>query len=482
MKTLFIAPSVKQSASARAPDGIPRSISRNFGIYPWLGICYLAAYLRQHGFESEIVDIEAESLCLPQVLRRVSDYKPQIIGISTISFTFLYALRLAKEIRRHFDIPIVMGGPHVSIYPKEVVAHDAIDVGVIGEGEETMLELVKAFAGARCKGSLQKELAGIAGIAYRSNGEIIVTPPRMFIEDIDTIPFPAIDKLKIGRYYGCNIARPYLTMVTARGCPFRCSFCSKAHWGQKFRLHSAKRVVDEVEYYVNRFGIKGIDFYDDTFTVSRPRVQSMAELIRERNIKFEFGMMTRVDCVDSQMLAWLKEAGCKVVAYGVEFGDPLIQRQVNKVFPPETVKNAFRMADEAGMGTVGFFLVGHPEETEREINSTIRMIKELDADYVKANILIPYPGSELYSQLLESGRLTQDFWAEFTRGRVPPLKSLIKTKISLPKLIELRNYINRLPYLKAKQNNMFKIKKIKLFQDIRRTLGILAGSFFDRKV
>ncbi|MDD5254980.1 MAG: radical SAM protein [Candidatus Omnitrophica bacterium] len=486
MKVLFISPSVRQSASSRFPDGIPRSISRNFGIYPWLGLCYLSAYLQRNGFQAQVLDTEAEALTIGGIIRRIRGYRPSCIGISTMSFTFLFVLRLAREIKKHFDLPIIVGGPHISVYPREVLAHDCFDIGVIGEGEETFLELARLLSGygegpVRTN-KLARELSRINGISFRTDGGICVTQPRELIEDIDTLPFPAVEKLPLSKYYGCNHIRPYLTMVTARGCPFHCTFCSKQHWGESFRFHSAERVVDEVEYYVKRLGIKAIDFYDDTFTVPRQRVNRIVSLIKSRNIKFDFGLMTRVDCVDRKLLNALKDAGCKVIAYGVEFGDSAIQERVNKPFELPVVQEAFRLANEAGIRTVGFFLVGHPDETESQVSNTIHMIKQLNADYVKANVLIPYPGSALYAEMLASGRLKADFWAELTKGRLLPIRALLQTKIPLRRLVSLRNYINRIPYLRLGKSNIFKVSKIKLLQDIRRTAGILLGSYFDRKV
>ncbi len=480
MSILLISPSIRYSASNNYPDGIPRSISRNFGVYPWLGLCYIASFLKKWNFESEIIDIDAECLSIKKVIKKICRLNPSIIGISTISFTFLYALKLAREIKRHFDVPIVFGGPHVSIYPKEVVMNDCIDIGVIGEGEETFLEIATIFRDGN-QNYIYEKLKKIKGIAYKFNGEIIITEKRNFIENIDLLPTPAIEKLKICRYYGCNHVKPYITMVTARGCLFNCSFCSKQPWGDNFRFHSAERVADEIEYYVRGFGIRAIDFYDDTFTVPRSRTLEIMDLIRKRNIKFDFGMMTRVDCVDRELICNLKNAGCKVIAYGVEFGDTDIQKKADKKFSAEIIKNAFRLANEAGIRTVGFFMIGYPEETEKEIYSTINLMKELNADYAKTNILIPYPGSKLYNQLVSSGRLKVDFWAELTKGNISPITSLIKSKISIPRLIRFRNYMNRLPYIR-RRSNVFKFQKVKSFQDIKRTLGILIGSYLDRKV
>jgi anaerobic magnesium-protoporphyrin IX monomethyl ester cyclase len=483
MKTLFIAPSIRQSASVEFPDGIPRSISKNFGIYPWLGLGYLSGYLKQHGFESEIIDIDAENLDIPQVIRRILEIKPQLIGISTISFTFLYALRLAREIKKHYNCPVIMGGPHISVYPREVMVNEVIDVGVIGEGEITFLELVKVFSQTRTKPeALSAELAKINGIVFRAGGGTIITPARKLIENIDELPFPAMEKIKVHQYFGCNHVKPYITMVTARGCPFNCSFCSKQHWGESFRFHSAERVVAEVEHYVKDLGIRAIDFYDDTFTMPRSRIIKVLELIKQKNIKFDFGLMTRVDCVDPELLSLLKEGGCKVIAYGVEFGSSRIQQEVNKVLLAEKVKNAFQSAEKAGIRTVGFFMIGHPEETEEDIQQTISLIRQIKADYVKTNILIPYPGSRLYRQLLDSGHLEVDFWAELTKGNTPPLSALIRNKVSMPRLVSLRNYMNRISYRNTGMGNLAKLRKIKSFQDIKRTLAIFFGSYFDRQI
>jgi len=480
MKIALISPSIKQSASANYPDGIPRSISQNFGVYPWLGLCYLAGVLEKTGFDSEIIDMDAESFRVSDVIKRLFEIKPSLVGISTISFTFIFALQLAQEIKKHFDIPVIFGGNHVSIYPKEVVMHDAIDIGVVGEGEETFLKLVSTFQeyGRNFLGHLKE----IDGLVFKKDGETITTNPRKFIKDIDRLPFPAVHKLRINRYYGCNQVKPYVTMVTARGCPFSCSFCSKEPWGDTFRFHSAERVVDEIEYYIKNLGIRAIDFYDDTFTVPRSRTIAITNLIKRRNIKFDFGLMTRIDCVDEELLFKLKEAGCKFLAYGVESGDRKVQGKVNKVFNNEDIAAAFRISKKAGIRTVGFFMIGYPEETQEEIDNTIKLMKGLDADYMKTNIFIPYPGSQLYNQLLSTQKLRTDFWLELTKGKIPPIRELIKTKVSISRLVKLRNYMNRLPYLRLRGSNFLKINKIKSFEDIKRSLAIMLGSCCDRKI
>lgn len=477
---LLISPSIRKSLSYGMPDGISKDMSRNFGLYPWLGVCYIAACLRQNGIEVKIIDMEAENLSQDRVVEEIEKLQPRVIGISSMSFTFLFALELAKKIKQKVNIPVVFGGNHVSIYPKEVVSHSCIDIGVLGEGEITFLEVVKVLENKELIDAYE-ELRKIKGIIFKSDKEIIVTESRKFIDNLDVLPYPAVDLLKLGHYYGCNHNRPYLTMVTSRGCLYRCSFCSKQPWNSSFRMHSAGRIVDEIEFYVNRLGVKAIDFFDDTFTFDQNRLAQIISLIKERNIKLDFGFMTRVDKVSKKLLLDLKAIGCKIISFGVESGAPEILNKLNKDITIDQVRNAFRWANEAGISTVGFFMVGNPDETLEDINQTKKLINELNIDYVKANILIPYPGSKLYEDMLKNGEVREDCWKKMTLTGKATSIPLVNRQILKQKLIRIRNRINYMPYLRWK-SNIFKIKKIKSIYDIKRTYNLLKNTYFDREL
>ena len=477
MKVLLIAPPIRENLFSGLDDGMPKKVAKEFGIYPHLGICYIAAVLRKNNIEVEIIDIEAERLSKSQVITKVREIDPDIIGITSMTFTFLYALDLAKEIKLNLSVPIVFGGNHVSIYPKEAISHDSIDIVVIGEGENTFLEIVQMLGDKKLDDSYD-EMKKIKGIAFKNKSDIFLTEPREFISNLDEIPPPAVDRLKIGNYYGCNLPIPFLTMITARGCPYNCFFCSRAPWGRTFQYHSAKRVVDEIEYLVNELGIKAIEFFDDTFVFNQDRIKEMSELIKEKRIHFEFGITTRVNNINTEILRELKTMGCKTIAFGVESGDPGILNKLDKRITVGLIKDAFRWSKEAGINTVGFFMVGNPTETKDEIKNTIDLIKEIDADYFIANILMPYPGSRLYSDMLTNGRLREDYWRRVTlEGKASPTP-LANDTIPRKKLIQIRNRINRMPYLRLK-SNLFKFKKVKLLPDIKRALITLITSYFD---
>jgi len=480
MKILLIAPSIRNSLLSQLNDGMPRSISKSFGVYPHLGICYIAAVLRKNNFQVQIIDLNVERISNPELIDMIGKLKPDMIGISNMTFTFLQALDLARQIKASLPVPIIFGGNHVSIYPQEVISHSCVDIGVIGEGEFTFLEIANLLKAKKIE-DVDSDLEKINGIVFKSKEKVVITPPREFIADLDQLPFPAIDLLKVKKYYGCNLALPYMTMVTARGCPYDCSFCSKYPWGRQVRYNSAKRVVDEIEYLVREMGIKAIDFFDDTFIFNKSRVEEMSDLIRERKIEFEFGITTRVNTVNKEILKKLKLMGCKTIAYGVESGDPGVLERLDKKITVEQIKTAFKWAEEEGINTVGFFMVGNPLETEKEVKNTIKLIKNINADYFIANALVPYPGSRLYEDLLKSGQMKEDYWRELTlEGKARPTP-LANTKIPRDRLIKMRNYINRMPYLRLK-SNILKFRKIKSLSDIKRSLNTLLASCFDKRL
>jgi len=478
MNILLIAPSIRASLSGGLNDGMPRNISKSFGFYPHLGICYIAAVLRKNGFSVRIIDLNAEQFSRRELMEEIRKAGPGLIGISSMTFTFLQALELARQIKANFSVPVVLGGNHVSIYPRETAGHGCVDLGVVGEGEETFLEVANLLKDKKIEDSLP-ELEKIKGIVFKSAGKTVLTAPRPFLPDLDNLPFPAIDLLKAEKYYGCNLPVPYMTMITARGCPYDCVFCSKYPWGQGVRYNSAARVVDEIERLVKGLGVKAIDFFDDTFIFQKKRVGEMAELIGQRKLSFEFGITTRVNTVDREILRKLKSMGCRTIAYGVESGDLGVLKKLDKRITVEQVKNAFKLAEEAGINTVGFFMVGNPSETEEGIRNTIRLIRRIGADYFIANVLVPYPGSRLYDNLLESGELKEDYWRKLTiEGRAGPTP-LANNAVGRDKLIAMRNRINRMPYLRLK-SNILKFSKVRSLADIKRSFNILRASFFDR--
>lgn len=473
MNVLLIAPNIRESLKSKISDGMPKFLGRNIGVYPPLGLCYIAAVLRDNGINVKIVDTNVEKFSINKVLKEIDKFQPDIIGISAMSFTFLNALYLAKKIKNKFDVPIVLGGNHASIYPKEVLSHDCIDVSVAGEGEYTMLELINSMKNSR---GIEK----VNGIVYKDKGRIISTKSRPLIKNLDELPIPSIDLLKLDRYYGCNMKTPWTTMITSRGCPFSCTFCCKEPFGNVYRYHSAERVVEEIKWYIEKFGIKSIEFFDDTFTMNRRRIKKIISLIKREKIEFEFAITTRIDTVDRELLKELKSTGCIKIHYGVESGDSRVLKILKKNTTQKQIEKVFNWSKEVGIESVAYVMVGIPTETINEIENTIKLLKKIEPDNIKCNVLIPYPGSQLYKNMVKYDKL-EDYWKEITISGKDKETPLANKKLSRNELLKKRNQINRMSYFRLK-TNLFKINKIKSIDDIKRTINFVVNSYFDKNI
>lgn len=470
MNVLLIAPSIRESLKAKVSDGMPKFLARNIGMYPPLGLCYIAGVLRNNGMRVKIIDENVQSHSTKELIREVGRFQPDLIGISAMTFTFLNALRIARSLKGTFDVPIVLGGTHTSIYPNEVLNHDCIDVGVVGEGEYAMLDLAKNMGNVTGIGRVN-------GIVYRSGDSVSATPPRPLLRNLDNLPFPAVDLLELDKYYGCNMNRPWLTMITSRGCPARCEFCCKKPFGDIYRYHSAERVVEEIKWYTEKLGVKSIEFFDDTFTMNRKRIEKIISLMKRDRIELEFAITTRVDTVDRDLLKKLKSVGCVKVHYGVESGSQRVLDVLRKGVTPEHIEKVFGWSKDIGLETVAYVMVGSPTETIEDIDDTIKLLKKIGPDNVKCNILTPYPGSKLYENMVRNG--SDDYWKRLTLSGEDEETPLANEELGRAKLLEKRNQINRMSYFRLK-SNLFRINKIKSIDDIKRTISFVSHSCFDK--
>jgi radical SAM superfamily enzyme YgiQ (UPF0313 family) len=235
-----------------------------------LGICYIAAVLRLGKIEVKIIDAEAENLDYKEIINRIKTFKADVVGITSTTVAFHRTLELTKKIKEYDkDLPVVLGGSHITALPDYSMSFDCFDYGVVGEGEITFYQLLQAIN----KGS---DFEKVDGILFRKGGEIIKTKPREYIKDLDMLPFPARDMLADINLYPpppMNYRhKPVLNLITSRGCPNRCIFCDRNVFGQRYREHSAEYVIKEIEHLVNEFGAKELAFVDDTFTINRKRV------------------------------------------------------------------------------------------------------------------------------------------------------------------------------------------------------------------
>lgn len=440
----------------------PCFIDEERGCTPPLGLLYVAAYLEKNaGCRVEVIDAQAEGLVYDDNFKkRIPRGDDLIVGITAMTFTLPDVLRtvsLLREVEKEAgtNIKIVLGGVHPTIYPQETLRLPGIDYVVAGEGEVSFFELCGRLAG-------KEEPLGVKGVLFKKNSAIVDNGPREFIEDINSLPFPARRLTDIKRYNSIlsRGKKIVTTMFTSRGCPFKCSFCDRPQLGKRFRARSPKNVVREMRECAG-MGIQEIFIYDDTFTVDRRRVTEICDEIIASGLKLDWDIRTRVDTVDGVMLKALKEAGCRRIHFGVEAGTEKILKVLNKDISKERVEDVFRQCRELHIQTLAYFMIGSPSETRQDIDETVNFALRLNPDYLHATIFTPYPGTAVYNEALKTGAIKNDYWRAFARdpkeGFTTPYWQESLSRDELLNTLEdfYRRFYGRPSYMLA---NLFKIR------------------------
>ncbi len=420
---------------------------------PPLGLGYLAASLREAGFRVKILDDLVENLSLNEVLRRVR--KSLIVGITSTTPTFKAALRYAKLIKQAFpNIFIILGGVHATFRPMEALKTGYVDAVCIGEGEETIVEIAECIEEG-------KDLESVRGVYYRKGDRITENEPREFIKDLDSLPYPAYDLMPLHKYRVFGRELEHLPVLTSRGCPFGCRFCSSSLFmGHRFRARSAENVAEEVEWISDEFGIRRIAFADDTFTLNRKRVEEICERLKKLDV--EWSCSSRVDTINEELLKKMKKAGCTTIYFGVEAASKKVLDYYRKRIDLQKVERAIKLAKKVGIVTVCSFILGAPNETKEEMEETLRLALKLDPDYAQFSILTPYPGTEIYDELRDKGLILTDDYEHYTAG-----KPVIKNFYLSPS--EISSFLRKC-YLKFYFRPKFILREIR-----RKNISVVAG-------
>jgi radical SAM superfamily enzyme YgiQ (UPF0313 family) len=444
-----------------------KAVKENYGIFPSLSLLYVAGILEKAGCEVLFVDAHAEKLDLDQTVARLEAFGPSYIGYTITTYLFFQTLDWIRALKERVNVPTIVGGVHLSIYPAETLTHQSITYAVTGEAECSLPDLLQALETGR-------DLEDVNGIAFRRDnrptaegGEVVVTPQADTV-DVDDAPFPARHLLDNSIYYSfISKYKNFSCFITSRGCPYKCIFCEQG--SKAFRARSPKNTVDELEICYHEQGIRELDFFDSSFTIRKDRVIAICEEIERRKLPIVWAARTRVDCINKDVLKAMRRAGCARIYYGIESGNREILRVLKKSASLEQMKRIVRETREVGIDTFGYFMVGNPYDTPQTVRQTIRFALDLDLDYAQFSKVTPMPATEMYRMMLEETGV--DYWRDFVLN--PHDRLIPRPKCSMTDA-EIQKW-TRLAYLRFYYRpTMIRrhLKTVRSGSELKRSMGV----------
>ncbi|MDZ7832241.1 MAG: radical SAM protein [Desulfobacterales bacterium] len=362
--------------------------------YPNISIAYIGNYLEKNGgITPALIDARLARLSFVETVDQIVSLNPSIVGITSFTHSIPMAARIAQELKQKLnDIVVVLGGFHTTFLPERTLhEYPVFDYLVAGEGEVAFLKLIESIlAGNPCE--------TMNGVWYNKFGKIVNNNPKAdILRDIDEIGEPGwhlFDQDVIKKF--CR----YLPVITQRGCPFQCNFCSRPY-GNKVRKRNNLLVVDEIERNVNQYNVKHIDFYDETFSANKKATKQLCSEIINRGINVSWCCTTHVNTLDNEIVHLMKKAGCVEVRFGVESGNTEIINQMKKGITKKKILEAHELFKEAKITTTAFFILGHPNESLKSLWDTVKFAIRINADKTAIGIMVPYPGSEIWNMVNE---------------------------------------------------------------------------------
>ncbi len=373
-------------------------------VIPPIGLCSLKASVESQLEDVKVKVLDASGISIEEVRTHIVEYGPDVVGVTTFTEARHNALEVAKIAKElNAGTVTLLGGAHAThTYNQILKAYPFVDVVFLGEGESSLVEFLGNNRGITSY--------GVKGIAY-VGGEGIKSKKGTFVRSLDSLPFPNYDDLDLYRYVdidGPCKGRPLAAVETSRGCPYNCAFCSsKSVWGN-IRFKSVGRVLDELEHLTTDYGYKMVSFVDDIFTVDKKRTTELCEGILNRGLQLDWKCQTRTDRVNKDTLKLMREAGCKLIAFGVESGSNKILGNINKQESKKDILRAFELCREVGIESVFNIIVGSPGETSETLKETRQLIKECKPDKVATAALRAYPGSKIWELGIREGLFTED--------------------------------------------------------------------------
>ena len=372
-----------------------------------LSLCSIAAYLRDRDFRVALIDLDFTRQVDRDLERALSVHRPRFVGLSAYTPNIAVAGRIAETIKsRNPDISTIIGGFHASALPEETMREmPAFDYLAVGEGEQTLAELLSG-----------DPVENIAGLYSRNGSELHYPGPRPLIADLDTLPFPDRSLIPVTQYVpdpGNYFQLPSTGVLFSRGCPFRCTFCSKSVFGNRIRYRSTDNFLEEIKECIGRWGIRDFRLEDEAPTIKTDNVRNLSEAIIRQGIAITWSCFSRVDTVDAETLRLMMAAGCYHVTYGIESSLPETLERINKRIDIDQAEETVRMTKEIGIECKANFILGFPWEDADDMRKVVRYAKNLSPDLVTINLFKPLPGSALYNELKEQGKLRHTSWEDY---------------------------------------------------------------------
>jgi radical SAM superfamily enzyme YgiQ (UPF0313 family) len=365
--------------------------------FPHIGIGYMMSVLEKEGHECFYIDTNYDDI------NSLYKFQPDIMGISVMSSSFSSVIKTSKEIKNKIGTKIVLGGPHINIAYGEALKEQVIDYAIYGEGEITICELLKAIYG-----NSTEKLSNIPGLIFRKGEKVVVNPPRPWINDLDSLPYPAhhhFEKYPYGRY----------PLLTNRGCPHQCVYCSvNKTWGRKVRSMTAESIVAEIEYLLDNWGRKPFIILDDTFNISISRAKKYCRIIIDKNLKIEWGCWSfRADRVDEELAELMKKSGCGYVSVGIESAEPEVLKRIKKGETIEDISKGIECLKDAGIRVHGNFMIGNPGDNLETIKKSINYANKIKLNDFDFYLALPYPGTELWNYVEKEGKFLNKDYTKF---------------------------------------------------------------------
>ena len=385
---------------------LAKSLNDRQGVLPPLGLAYIASALEEAGHQVDLIDAIALCLSKEEVSERIEQFDPELVGITAMTPTFHGALEAAKIAKKN-NRKTLIGGVHMSIYAEETLSYAEVDFGVVGEGEETIVELCSALEEGQ-------DYSSIEGLCYKlDDGAIKVSGPRI-VMDLTKLPMPSYHLLPMEKYSSIIGMTPVSTMMGSRGCPYQCGFCFKTPSDKKYRTRSVENIVDEIEFLIENYKIKEVMFYDDI--MPRAYARDLSNEIIKRDVKIKWQTPQRVNLVNPELLKLMAKAGCHILRFGVAQGDPDMMQLVEKRTTIDQVHKSFQQSNDAGIKTFAYFIIGYIGETEQTMQATIDLAKDLNPTYVMFTKAVPLPDTPLMTQSVFKGLVDPEYWRKYTLG------------------------------------------------------------------